>query len=127
MTSFAHPAVAIGFGAFVLCAETCLHFEDIVALTSWLGLPIHDWAAGLFLVIAGVLSHRNWPAGRPYQTAAWGFMLSLLFGAFVGHWEEWRAGIDAGGWLTPSWFIGILGGLTAIATAALVTTINRRT
>jgi hypothetical protein len=55
MTFFANPSLAIAFGAFLLCAETCLHFESLLALPeSWLSLPIHDWVAGCFLLYDGV-------------------------------------------------------------------------
>jgi hypothetical protein len=60
MTLLARPVVAIGFGAFLLCAETCLHFESLLSLPqSWLSLPIHDWVAGSFLIYAGARSERD--------------------------------------------------------------------
>jgi len=70
MTLFASPMLAIAFGAFLLCAETCLHFESLLALPgSWLSLPIHDWIAGGFLVYGGVRSRREWNTGRIDQLA----------------------------------------------------------
>ena len=33
---FTHPGLAIAFGAFILCAETCLHFESIILPASGL-------------------------------------------------------------------------------------------
>jgi hypothetical protein len=60
LSFFAKPAVAIAFGAFFLCAETCLHAEELLQAASRpLELPLYDWAAGGLLLVAGVLSHRN--------------------------------------------------------------------
>jgi hypothetical protein len=35
MRVFALPMLAIVFGAFILCAETCLHFESILDPAQW--------------------------------------------------------------------------------------------
>jgi heme/copper-type cytochrome/quinol oxidase subunit 1 len=52
MNYFAKPGVAIGFGAFMLCAETCLHAESFLAADATaFELPIHDWAVGIVLVL----------------------------------------------------------------------------
>jgi len=80
MTFLAKPSVAVGFGAFIVCAETCDHWHAIAGL-SWLNMPLHDWTAGLLLMAVPVVR------GRAYQAAAWAFMLSLLVGAFFGHLE----------------------------------------
>jgi hypothetical protein len=88
MTFLAKPFVALGFGAFFLCAATCAHLDEIT--TSPLSLR-PDWAAGVFLIGGAVLSGRNWDTGRAYQIAAWAFMVSLLFGSVVGNIEEWMS------------------------------------
>jgi hypothetical protein len=52
---FAKPGVAIGFGAFFLCAETCLHAEEVLQFaTRPLELPVYEWTAGGFLLIARI-------------------------------------------------------------------------
>lgn len=92
MMFLAKPLVALGFGAFFLCAATCTHFDE-------LGSPLSlapDWAAGLFMVGGAVISRRDWSDGRTYQIAAWGFMVSLLFASFVGNLEEWLASESTG-------------------------------
>ena len=38
--------LAIVFGAFILCAETCQHYEGIVHPSSWLDLPLHELLFG---------------------------------------------------------------------------------
>ena len=83
--------MAIVFGAFMLCAETCLHAESFLAAgATAFELPFYDWTAGVFLLTAGVLSQRSWTlTRRQYQAVAWGFMLSLLFGALVSQLQEW--------------------------------------
>src|SRR5215510_7216475 len=82
MTILAKPSVAVGFGAFMLCAETCDHWTEIAHL-NWLSMPLYDWTAA-FLLIAVAMVHR-----QDFQATAWAFMLSLLFGAFFGHLESW--------------------------------------
>ena len=86
MTFLARPAVALGFGAFFLCAATCAHFDQIS--TAPLSLA-PDWAAGFLLVGGAIISGQDWGHGRSYQIAAWAFMVSLLFGSFLGNLEEW--------------------------------------
>jgi hypothetical protein len=88
MTFLAKPFVALGFGAFFLCAATCAHLDEITTSPLSLG---PDWAAGVFLIGGAVLSGRNWDTGRAYQIAAWAFMVSLLFGSVVGNIEEWMS------------------------------------
>jgi len=123
MTFFANPILAIGFGAFLLCAETCRHFESLLALPgSWLSLPIHDWVAGCFLVYGGVRSQREWSTGRLYQLGAWAFNASLLCGAFLGHLEDWSAGAPAEDWISERPLVIIIGFLFAISVCALVST-----
>src|SRR5262245_16352958 len=92
MHALAAPMVAIVFGGFTLCAETCLHFADIVSPSHLTDLPFHDWLAGGLLIYGGVMARRDWRHGRPYQAAGWGFIASLLIGAFIGHLGEWASG-----------------------------------
>jgi hypothetical protein len=125
MSFFANPILAIGFGAFLLCAETCLHIESLLALPgSWLSLPIHDWVAGCFLLYGGVRSQREWSTGRLYQLAAWAFNASLLCGAFLGHLEDWSAGTLAEGSIPERALVIIIGFLFAISLCALVSTMT---
>ena len=127
MTSFASPILAIAFGAFLLCTETCLHFESIVSLPgSWLSLPIHDWGAASFLIYGGVRSRRDWATGRVYQAAAWAFSASLLCGAFFGHLEDWSAAGSVGGWISERALVIIIGLLFAISLGGLLGTIRLR-
>ena len=123
----AHPWLAVGLGLFMLCAETCLHFGDIVSPTSWVDLPIHDWIAGGLLVYGGVSAKRDWLSGRAIQAAGWGFMSSLLVAAFVAYWEEWQAP-SAGDseWLSAGSFLLITAVLMVTSLAALVGTLSTR-
>ena len=82
MTAFAKPSVALGFGAFFLCAVTCTHFDELLATPL---LLVSDFAAGLVLIAGGVLSGRDWLGGRQYQIVGWSFMASLLLGSFFGN------------------------------------------
>jgi len=88
LTLLAKPSVALGFGAFFLCAATCAHFDELAAMPSSL---VPDWAAGMILVGGAVVSQRDWGTGRQYQIAAWAFMVSLLFGSFLGNFQEWAS------------------------------------
>jgi hypothetical protein len=127
MNILARPFVALWFGAFLLCAETCRHYDSLLSLPgSWLSLPIHDWAAALFLVWGGVRSRRDWDDGRPFQAAAWAFNLSLLTAAFFGHLESWSEMPDEGDWIPEPVLIGIIGVLAVVALAALVSTFRVR-
>jgi hypothetical protein len=126
MTYFAKPAVAITFGAFMLCAETCLHAEAVIEAGA-AELPIYDWLAGGFLLGAGVLTQRQWTlTRRQYQIAAWAFMASLLTGAFVSQLTEWLTppveppylGISETGYLV------IIAALLSVAVFGLVSTIR---
>ena len=127
MRYFAKPGVAIAFGGFMLCAETCLHAESLLAAGATpFELPLYDWAAGGFLLVAGVMSHRAWTlTRRQYQAVAWGFMLSLLFGALVSQLDEWlrppnvaECGISEGA------FVAIILARAAIALCGLVSTVR---
>ena len=94
MTFLAKPFVALGFGAFFLCASTCAHFDEVATTPLSLG---PDWAAGILLVGGAVVSGRDWGKGRAYQIAAWAFMVSLLFGSVLGNFEAWKTNpSDAG-------------------------------
>ena len=124
MKTFAHSIVAIGFGAFILCAETCLHIGEIIEPSTWTDLPLHDWFAGAFLVYGGVAVRRNPVRGRAVQAAAWGFMCSLLFAAFVGHWQEWRTQTTPSDeWVPEGVFVAILLTLLIVSGVALFSTL----
>ena len=88
MTFLAKPFVALGFGAFFLCATTCAHFDEIRVTPLSLG---PDWVAGIFLVGGAIISSRDWSSGRTYQIAAWAFMVSLLFGSVLGNFQQWES------------------------------------
>ena len=98
MILFARPGTAIAFGAFFLCAETCLHADSVLNFASRpLELPVYDWTAGGFLLVAGVLGRRErTTVRRQYLAVAWAFMLSLLVGASYEMLGEW--GLCAAGW-----------------------------
>jgi hypothetical protein len=85
MRFLARPSVALGFGAFFLCAATCAHFDELG--TPWDLVP--DWTAGVILVGGAVVSRRDWGTGRQYQIAAWAFMVCLLFLSFLGNFQDW--------------------------------------
>ena len=121
-------AVAIAFGAFMLCTETCLHAESILhARTEWADLPIHDWLAGGFLIAAGVASKRDWPQRVVFQAAAWAFMLSLLVRALFAWIEEWVTPPDASEWgISESGFVVIVAVLAVVALASLIFTVRTR-
>ena len=91
MRYFAKPGVAIAFGAFTLCAETCLHAESFLAADATaFELPLYDWTAAVFLLTTGVMSQRSWTlTRRQCQAVAWAFMLGLLFGASVSFVQDW--------------------------------------
>jgi hypothetical protein len=124
---FAKPGVAIAFGAFMLCAETCLHAESFLARdASSFELPIYDWTAGVFLLTAGVLSQRSRTlTRRQYQAVAWAFMLSLLFSALISFVQEWLTPPNVVEWgLSEGAFVGIILALTVIALLGLITTVR---
>jgi hypothetical protein len=123
---FAKPAVAIVFGAFFLCAETCLHADTVLQFaTRPLELPLYDWATGGFLLVAGVLSSRDWTTmRRQYQAVAWAFMLSLLVGASWGHLGEWLTPPVENSWLPEGAFLATVVTMTVIAGCGLVSTLR---
>lgn len=127
MKYFARPGVAIGFGAFMLCAETCLHAESFLAAdAAAFELPLYDWTAGVFLLSAGVMSQRSWTlTRRQYQAVAWAFMLSLLFGALVPSVHEWLTPPDVvEGGISEGLFVAIILALVVIALCGLVSTMR---
>lgn len=127
MKHFAKPGVAIVFGAFMLCAETCLHAEGFLAAGATpFELPLYDWTAGGFLLVAGVLSHRAWTLSRrQYQAVAWGFMLSLLFGALISQVDEWLRPPDVAEWgISEGVFAAMILALSVIALCGLVSTVK---
>ena len=129
MAFFTRPSLALTFGAFMLCAETCNHFDDLLgARSNLLAVPWYDWSSGVFLVYAGMRSRRDWVTGRPLQIAAWAFVLSLLSGAFVRELESWMApagDVAGNGGLVPleqGPYVLIIAILGALALAALIAT-----
>jgi hypothetical protein len=127
MQIFARPAVAIGFGAFFLCAETCLHAEEILQVASEpLALPLYDWSAGAVLLGAGIMTQRAWTlTRRQFQLVAWGFMVSLLFGALISNIEEWLTPPASFEWgISEAGFIVIISLMIAIGIASIVGTIR---
>ena len=124
MPIFARSIVAVVFGAFILCAESCLHFGDIIGPSAWTDLPLHDWFAGAFLIYGGVAFRRDPLRGRAVQAAAWGFMCSLLAAAFLAHWEEWRAQIGPSDeWISAGAFVAILTALLIVSVLGLFSTL----
>lgn len=126
VTYFAKPMVAIAFGAFFLCAETCLHADSVLQFaTRPLELPVYDWSAGAFLLIAGVLNQRDWSmVRRQYQAVAWGFMLSLLVGASISMLSEWLMPPDENGWLSEGAFLVTVVAMTLVALCGLISTLK---
>jgi hypothetical protein len=118
---FARPVLAVVFGAFIICAETCLHFESLAGAV-WLDMPWHDWFAGGWLVVAGWRSQTP----SPSLTAAWAFMLSLLVAAFFGQMAEWwmPSSGPSNGWLSEGTLLAALSGLTATAACAVIVTLR---
>ncbi len=124
MELFARPVVAVAFGVFIVCAETCLHFESLVA-ADWLDMPWHNWIAGGWLIVAGTSVGTH--SSRVRLAAPWPFMLSLLVGALFGLWGEWRAGTDASDdWLSVGTLLSVVIGLMGIAIFALVGILRAR-
>jgi hypothetical protein len=124
MPMFARPIVAIIFGAFFVCAETCDHIGDIVAPSAWTDLALNDWFAGAFLVYGGMALRRNPVRGRAVQAAAWGFMCSLLVVAFLAHLEESSTGITPSDeWIPKGAFIAILSVLLVVSVLGLFSTL----
>jgi hypothetical protein len=124
---FATPGLAIGFGAFMLCAETCLHAESFLAGESTaFELPLYDWTAGVFLLTTGVLTQRSWSlTRRQYQAVAWAFMLSLLFGALVSYVQEWLTPPNVIEWgISEGGFVTIILALVIISLCGLVSTLR---
>jgi hypothetical protein len=125
----AKPSVALGFGLFFICAATCAHFDEISSAPVSL---VPDWVAGILLVSAAVISSRDGATGRAYQIAAWAFMVSLLFGSFVGNVEGWATNArDANGatglvTMAQGPYVVIVGVLFGIALAGPVTTLRSR-
>lgn len=129
VTIFAKPVVAIVFGAFIFCAETCLHADTLLrAAEAPFELPFYDWIAGGFLVVAGALTHRgSTDVRRQYQAVAWAFMSSLLTGAFLSMLGEWATPPDQSEWgLSEGAFVAIVGALLAVAVCALIGTLHSR-
>jgi hypothetical protein len=128
MTFLAKPSMALGFGAFFLCAVTCTHFGEIG--TNALTL-VPDWAAGFAMVGGAAVSRRNWSDGRAYQVAAWAFMVSLLFGSFLGNFDEWLSPgpTDAGTGLVnlpQGAYFASVGILCVVALAGLVSSLRSK-
>lgn len=124
MNNLAKPGVAVAFGGLFLCAETCLHAENVLQFASRpLELPVYDWAAGVLLLTAGVLSRRKWsPRRRQLQVVAWAFMLSLLVGACFSLLGDWATPPTENEWISDGAFLSIVGTMTIIAFLALIRT-----
>ena len=124
MSFLAKPAVAVAFGALFLCAETCLHAENVLQFASRpLELPVYDWAAGGLLLTAGLLSHREWsPRRRRLQAVACAFMLSLLVVACFSMLGEWGTPSTENEWISEGVFLSVVGTMTIIALLALIRT-----
>jgi hypothetical protein len=125
MTFLAKPSMAIGFGAFFLCAVTCTHLDEFATPLSL----VPDLGAGLTLLVGGTLSHRDWGWGRQFQIAAWAFMASLLFASFFGNLSDWlTAAPDATGTsglvsFSEGTYVALIGVLLTLALAGLVGTL----
>ena len=122
MMFLAKPSVALGFGAFFVCAATCTHVDELGSLPM-----APDWAAGLFLVGGGVVSGRDWAVGRTYQVAAWAFMVSLLFASFLGNLEEWTsesAGVIGLVSMSHTTYLASIGILLVVAVGGLITSLK---
>jgi hypothetical protein len=125
MSMFAKPVTAIVFGVFMFCAETCLHADTLLNVaTAPLDLPYYDWTAAGFLAGAGVLSRRRLTdTRRQYQAVAWGFMLSLLTGAFLGSLSEWFTPPASSEWgISEAGFVIIIAALMVVALCGVVST-----
>ena len=119
MTFLAKPSAAVGFGAFMLCVETCDHWSEIASLT-WMNMPLHDWTAAVLLIAVGAV-HR-----QDFQAMAWAFMLSLLFGAFFGHLDLWLGRPEPDAWIPERIVFPILVVLNIIALLGLIGTLKLR-
>jgi len=127
LSVFASPRLAIGFGSFLFAVETCRHFDSLAQLpASWVELPFHDWAAGLFLVLAGHRARRDWNSGRAAQAAAWAFSLSLLIAAFFAHVEFLTSDAPDDEWIPKRILIAIVGPLAVVALLGLAATLSPR-
>ena len=121
MNLLASPQLALGFGIFLALAETCRRFGN------WPFLPflLDDWIAGLLLVYGAVRANRDWPSGRPFQAAGWGFTSGMLYMSFFGHLEHWSDPQEAG-WVPHGALVAIVGFLFTLAVAALVSTLSAK-
>jgi hypothetical protein len=127
MSVFARPGLAVGFGAFFLCAETCLHFENILSL-DWPSVPFHDWAVALFLIYGGTQSRKDWASGRPYQAVGWALNASLLYMALTGHLEEsGTQTAEEDPWISERAIVLSIGVMLAIALCGLWSTLQTTT
>jgi len=118
MASFANPAFALGFGAFLALAETARRWGN------WPFLPflLDDWLAGLFLVYGAVRSRRDWAQGRPFQAAGWAFTAGMMYMSFFAHVEHWAQPPEAG-WVPHGALVGIIGALLGLALLGLGSTL----
>jgi hypothetical protein len=90
-----------------------------------LELPLYDWTAGGFLLVAGVLSRRDrTTVRRHYLAVAWAFMLSLLVGASYELLGEWGGPPDQTTGCHRGAFLAIVLTMMAIAACGLVSTLN---
>ncbi len=62
----------------------------------------------------------------PTDDLAWGFMLSLLTGAFLSHLSEWSASPDTSEWgISAGGFVVIIAALVVVSLCGLVSTVSR--
>lgn len=121
---FAKPSLAIGFGAFLFAVETCRHFDSLAQLPrTWAD---HDWAAALFLLVAGYRARRDPERNRALQAAAWAFSLSLLIAAFLVHVETLLSGAPVDEVIPEDALLAIIGLLSVVAVLGLVATLSQR-
>jgi hypothetical protein len=117
---------------FGLAKTTIVPDEDLTRPATTTGratpfeLPFYDWTAGAFLLTTGVLGQRSWSLSRrQYQAVAWGFMLSLLFGALLSQLQEWLTPPHDVAWgISEGAFLSITVTLVVIALFGLVSTLR---
>jgi hypothetical protein len=78
---------------------------------------------------SAIVSGRDWTVGRVYQVAAWAFMVSLLFGSFLGNLEEFLSPGPADVTtalvtLSPGTYLASVGILCIVAIGGLIATLK---
>ena len=128
MTWLARPSLALGFGGFFLCAVTCTHTDELAAAPLSV---VPDLTAGMLLIGAAIVSGRDWRGGRPFQIAAWAFMVSLLLGSFLGNLQEWgahapEASTSALVSIPEGPYLAIVGALFVLSLGGLIVSLQAR-